>query len=101
MENITSEQLKELQLSGQIILADYYAEWCGPCKMLKPRLAAMQSEFPNAKFVALDVDKNQEHAIDMGIRSVPTVIIFKGDEIINRTSGVNPDIHYKNVLNDL
>jgi thioredoxin 1 len=101
MENITTEQLQELQSKGEVILADYYATWCGPCKALMPRLAAMASEYPNAKFVALDVDKNQDHAIEMGIRSVPTVIIYKGGEVINRTSGVNPESHYKSVLNNL
>ena len=101
MENITTEQLKELQSKGEIILADYYATWCGPCKMLMPRLSALQSQYPNAKFVALDVDQNQDHAIEMGIRSVPTVIIYKGGEIVDRSSGAKADADYKNVLNSL
>jgi thioredoxin 1 len=56
MENITSEQLKQLQSNGDAILVDYFAKWCGPCKSLMPRLSALQSDYPNVKFVSIDVD---------------------------------------------
>lgn len=101
MENITSEQLNKLQLSGNTILVDYYAKWCGPCKTLMPRLSALQSDYPNIKFVSIDVDENMPHAVEVGIRSVPTVIFYKGEEEINRSTGANSDTFYKNILNTL
>lgn len=101
MENITSEQLNKLQLSGNTILVDYYAKWCGPCKTLMPRLSALQSDYPNIKFVSIDVDENMPHAVEVGIRSVPTVIFYKGKEEINLSTGANSDTFYKNILNTL
>jgi thioredoxin 1 len=101
MENATGKEVEELLNGDQVVLVDYYAQWCGPCKMLKPRLAEMAKDYPNAKFMAVDVDENTDHAVNMGIRSVPTVMIYKGSELINRSTGVNPDSFYKNILNEL
>ena len=101
MENITSEELKTLQSNGEAILVDYFAKWCGPCKSLMPRLAALQSDYPNIKFVSIDVDENMSHAVEAGIRSVPTVIFYKGEEQVNRSTGANPDAYYKDILNTL
>jgi thioredoxin 1 len=101
MENVTGEIVEGLLNGDQVVLVDYFAKWCGPCKMLMPRLSALQTEYPNAKFVSVDVDENTDHAIKMGIRSVPTVIIYKGSELIDRSSGANSDSFYKKILNDL
>jgi thioredoxin 1 len=101
MENITAEQLKQLQSNGDLILVDYFAQWCGPCKSLMPRLALLQSGYPNIKFVSIDVDENMPHSVEAGIRSVPTVIVYKGEELINRSTGANSDSFYKDILNDL
>lgn len=101
MENITSEQLKRLQSNGDTILVDYFAKWCGPCKTLMPRLSALQSDYPNIKFVSIDVDENMPHAVDAGIRSVPTVIFYKGEEQVDRSTGANADSYYKDILNTL
>lgn len=101
MENVTGEVVDQLLSGDQVVLVDYFAKWCGPCKMLMPRLSAMQSEFPNVKFVSVDVDENMEHALKMNIRSVPTVMIFKGGELVDRSTGANSDAFYKNILNNL
>lgn len=101
MENVTGQHVEELLSGDQVVLVDYYAQWCGPCKMLLPRLTELSKQYPNAKFVSVDVDVNSEHAMNNGIRSVPTVIIYKGDKLIDRSSGVNADAYYKNILNSL
>lgn len=101
MENITGEQLEQLLTSGEAVLVDFFAKWCGPCKQLMPRLTSMADQYPNIKFVSVDVDENTDEAIKLGIRSVPTVMIFKGNDLINRSSGVQPDSFYKDVLNNL
>jgi thioredoxin 1 len=66
-----------------------------------PRLSALESEYPNAKFVSVDVDENTDHSMKVGIRSVPTVMIYKNGELVDRSSGANPDAFYKKILNDL
>jgi thioredoxin len=101
MENVTSDKVKELQSQGNKVLVDYWAKWCGPCKSLIPRLEILESQYPNITFVKVDVDENMDSALDMGIRSVPTVIIYDGDKLVNRSQGVQPEGFYKDILNNL
>jgi thioredoxin 1 len=101
MENVTSDKVKELQSQGKKILVDYWAKWCGPCKSLIPRLEGFEGQFSNVVFVKVDVDENMDAALDMGIRSVPTVIIYDGDKLINRSQGVQPEGFYKDILKNL
>ena len=99
MENITTERFKELQLEGKKMMVDFFADWCGPCKQLIPRLEQMEKEYPNVSFVKINVDENMDTALDLGIRSVPTVMLFKGEELVNRSQGAQPDRFYKDILN--
>ena len=101
MELITSQQLQEMKSNGDKILVDFFASWCGPCKMLIPRLELLETQYPNVKFVKLDVDENREYAMEMGLRSVPTVQIFNGEELLTTSAGVQPDNFYKDYLSKL
>jgi thioredoxin 1 len=72
-------------------LVDFYAEWCGPCKMMSPLLEQVSSEIgETAKILKVDIDKNQSFAASYGIRSVPTLIIFKEGRVVWRQAGVPP-----------
>jgi thioredoxin 1 len=101
MENVSTEQLKQLQGNGDKLLVDFWAPWCGPCKQLIPRLESMESKYPNVKFVKLNVDENVDFALDLNIRSVPTVIVYDGEKLINRVSGVNNETVYMDILDKL
>lgn len=101
MELVTAADLEQLKATGKPILADYFANWCGPCKALMPRLENLEKDYPNVKFVKLNVDENMDHSIQMGIRSVPTVVFFKDGAEYSRSSGANPNGFYKDILNDL
>ena len=83
------------------MMVDFFADWCGPCKQLIPRLEQMEKEYPNVSFVKINVDENMDTALDLGIRSVPTVMLFKGEELVNRSQGAQPDGFYKDILNNL
>lgn len=98
MELITAEQLNNKLSSGQKILVDFYADWCGPCKALMPRLEKLQQEYPNVQFVKVNVDQNKEYMMNSGIRSVPTVRIYDGETLINQSAGANSDNFYKEHL---
>lgn len=98
MKLITAEQLKTKLNNGEKLLVDFYAEWCGPCKSLMPRLEKLEQEFPNIQFVKLDVDQNQEYMMESGIRSVPTVKIYDGETLVNQSAGANSDNFYKEHL---
>lgn len=101
MEDVTANQVKELQNQGEKLLVDYWAKWCGPCKTLIPRLEEIEKEYENIKFVKVDVDENQDSLVELGISSVPTVLIYNGKNLVQRLVGANPDYMYKEVLNTL
>jgi thioredoxin 1 len=101
MKELNGEQVEQLKKEGKKIILDFYALWCGPCKTLIPRLESMSTEYDDVEFVKIDVDKNQEYAISLGIRSIPTVIIYNGDNLIDRSQGVQTESYYKDFLNNL
>ena len=101
MENITHGELKNLQSTGEKILVQYTAVWCGPCRALTPQLSNLSNKYENIKFVKIDVDQNPDSVMEMEIRSAPTVVIYKGDEIIDRSTGIQSTEHYSKVLNSL
>lgn len=101
MKNIQADELKQLQSEGKKIVVDFWAKWCGPCKALIPRLESIESQYSDVTFVKIDVDENMDISLDMGIRSVPTVIIYDGDKLVNRSTGAQPDTFYKDILEKL
>lgn len=85
--------VKEVRLSSQPVLVDCSAEWCGPCKMLLPIIKGIAEKYPGIKFVKLDVDSNGDLAKDLGISSIPCLIMFRDGHETGRIvgySGMNP-----------
>ena len=101
MTEVLSEHVKDLQTKGEKLLVQFSASWCGPCKTLTPRLENIEEEYSNVTFLKIDVDKNMDTAIELEIRSVPTVLIYNGNKLVDRSSGVQPDTYYKKVLDIL
>lgn len=101
MDSATQAQIETLQSQGQKILVEFYASWCGPCKQLMPRLMNMESNYPAVKFLKVDIDEEMEFAQSLGIMSVPTVMIYNGNDLINKSIGANVDSVYKNILDNL
>ena len=82
------ENFNDIINSNQLTLIDFYATWCGPCKMMHPVLEQLKSEFGDTlRIIKLDVDKNEALASQYRIQSVPTLMLVKGGEIVWRQSG--------------
>jgi thioredoxin 1 len=73
------------------VLVDFFATWCGPCKMMQPILEQVSSQLGDqVRIVKIDVDRNQQLASQLNVSSVPTLAIFKNGEIVWRQAGVQP-----------
>ena len=78
----------------------FYAEWCGPCKVLTPLMENVKTKFTNVKFENVDIDSQFEVAQKYFVRSVPTVIIEKDGKEVERFVGVQSELAYINALNE-
>ena len=100
---ITDATFEEVVLkSDKPVVVDFWAVWCGPCKMLGPVIEELSNDFEGKAVVGkVDVDANQEFASKFGIRNIPTVLIFKNGEVVGRQVGVAPKKTYEDAINEL
>ena len=86
MKIINSEEFKNIRDNGKIVV-DFYADWCGPCKMLSPILEEVSEDHQDIKFVKINVDENEELAAEFGIMSIPAVFMLQDGIIVNKFLG--------------
>jgi thioredoxin 1 len=88
---ITDANFEEIIKSEQPILVDFWAEWCGPCKMIGPLVEELAGDYEGKAIIGkVDVDSNPGVAQAFGIRSIPTLLFFKGGEIVDKQVGAVP-----------
>lgn len=100
IKNVNSQELKDLiQVSEKPVFVDFYADWCGPCKMLAPVLAGLSEQYAEeAVFVKVNVDENEEAAMAHRISSIPNVIAFKGGVAVANQLGFAPETVIENFI---
>ena len=87
--NVTEESFKA-ETSNGLVLVDFYADWCGPCKMLTPVLEELAAEIKDAKVVKVNVDDARELAIEYGVSSIPNLTLLKDGEVVHQDVGFKP-----------
>ena len=99
---ISGIELQEKIKNGEKVMVDFWATWCGPCRMLKPIFEKVMSEnTTEVQMYTMDVDANRDIAISYGIRSVPTIKVFKNGEVVDTRVGVIQEHEIKNIANNL
>ena len=91
-QEVNDANFEELVLqSDKPVLVDFWAEWCGPCRMVAPVVEELSQDYAGKLLVAkVDVDSNPETAMKFGIRNIPTILFFKEGEIVDKHVGVAP-----------
>ena len=88
---ITDSNFNEIVTKNDVVLVDFWAEWCGPCRMIARMIEALANEYDGKAVIGkLDVDNNQESSIKFGVRSIPTLLVFKDGEMVDRHVGAVP-----------
>ena len=89
--NVTKENFdKEVMQAEGTVLIDFWAAWCGPCRMIAPAVEKIAEEHPEVKVCKINIDDEQKLAIRHGVMSIPTLMVVKNGEIVNTAVGLRP-----------
>ena len=100
---ITDSNFEETVLkSDKPVMVDFWAAWCGPCRMVGPIIDELSNEYEGKAVVGkVDIDSNQQYAAQFGVRNIPTVLVFKNGELVDRKVGVSSKNDYAQALDNL
>ena len=103
VQHVNEKNFEEVVLkSDKPVVVDFWAAWCGPCRMVGPVIDEISTEYEGKAVVGkVDVDANQEFAAKYGVRNIPTVLVFQNGEVVGRQVGVAPKKTYTDAIDAL
>jgi thioredoxin 1 len=98
---ITSDNFSELlSKENELVMVDFWAEWCGPCKMLSPIVDELSQELDGKMTIGkVDVSDQQDLAAEYGVRNIPTILFFKNGELVDKQVGALPKAALQEIIN--
>ena len=100
MVKIINSNEFDSEIKDGVVFVDFFATWCGPCRMLSPVVDEVSNEISDVKFLKVDVDENNEIAARYNIMSIPTLIILKDGDVINKHTGLLSKSDLINFINE-
>ncbi len=88
--NVTKENFDEIKASEKPVLLDFYADWCGPCRMVSPLVDQIAEEREDILVGKINVDEQQELAVEFGVVSIPTLAVMKNGAVVSQSAGARP-----------
>ena len=88
--HVTKDNFAEIKASDKPVLLDFFATWCGPCRMIAPFIEQIAHEHPEYTVAKIDVDEEPELAKAFGVQSIPTLVVIKNGEVVNTAMGARP-----------
>lgn len=98
VEQVNKEKFDELLKGDKPVVCDFFATWCGPCRMLAPVMEEVSKSFPNVEFVKVNVDENENLAARYNVMSIPYVAVFEGGKLTAQNVGFMPEEEMKDFL---
>ena len=90
---LNNDNFEKVRNNEGISLLDFYADWCGPCRMVAPIVEQIAAEHPEYLICKVNVDDEPELASEFGVYSIPTLVVMKNGEIVNQAAGARPKAH--------
>ena len=99
---MTTQNFKEaIQNTKGLLVVDFWAEWCGPCKMLAPVFEELEKDFPDVTFGKINVDEEVQAALENNVSSIPTLLFIKDGEVVKRAVGFAPKDELAAMINEV
>lgn len=96
--HVNNSEFQDVIANNELVLVDFFANWCGPCKMLSPSIEKLADEHSEVKVVKVDVDQENQLAMQFQVQSIPTLIVFKNGQPVNRQLGFMPYEALENMI---